>query len=180
MTEKINAVKAALAAAVAAGTALWGWYGWLALTWVACMALDYVSGSAAAMRRGDWSSARAREGLWHKAGMILAVVVSVLGDLLIGLLLRGGGFHLPFGGVLLAPLVTAWYCLTELGSVAENALLLGAPVPKWLRKLLRRGVEAVDEAGEAVCGKDDGGRTQFAPADARQADGGAGEGGGDV
>ena len=154
MNEKITAVKAAVAAALAAGTALWGWYGWLALIWVLCMALDYLSGSAAAARRGDWSSARAREGLWHKAGMILAVVVAALGDLLIGLLLHLGGLKLPFGlGALLTPLVTAWYCLTELGSVAENAAALGARVPKWLRAALRRGAEAVDEAGSAAAGE---------------------------
>ena len=152
MTEKIKAVKAALCAAAAAGSALWGGFGALAITWVVCMTLDYVSGTAAALRRGEWCSSRAREGLWHKAGMILAVSVSVLGDLLIGILLRSGGLALPFDGVLLAPLVTAWYCLTELGSVAENALLLGAPVPKWLRGLLKRGADAVDGAGEAAFG----------------------------
>ncbi len=157
MTERIKALKALAAAVIAAGTALWGWYGWLALVWVLCMALDYLSGSAAALRRGDWSSTRAREGLWHKAGMILAVVVAVLGDLLLGILLRTGGLALPFGGVLLAPLVTAWYCLTELGSVAENAGKLGAPVPGWLKKLLRRGVEAVDGAGETASGGEKGG-----------------------
>ena len=112
--------------------------------------------TAAAVRAGDWSSTRAREGLWHKAGMILAVVVSVLGDLLLGVLLRACGLAAPFRGVLLAPLVTAWYCLTELGSVVENAGKLGAPVPGWLRKLLRRGVEAVDDAGESAAGGEDG------------------------
>ncbi len=154
MTERIKALKALAAAVIAAGTALWGWYGWLALVWVLCMALDYLSGSAAALRRGDWSSTRAREGLWHKAGMILAVVVSVLGDLLLGVLLHACGLTAPFRGVLLAPLVTAWYCLTELGSVVENAGRLGAPVPDWLRKLLRRGIDAVDDAGESVAGGD--------------------------
>ena len=153
MTEKIRAAKAALAAAAAAGTALWGWYGWLVLIWAVCMALDYLSGSAAALRAGDWSSRRARDGLWHKAGMILAVAVAALGDLLIGLLLRMGSLRLPFDySVLLAPLVTAWYCLTELGSVAENAVLLGARVPKWLTRLLRRGAQAVDKTAEAALG----------------------------
>ena len=34
--------------------------------------------------------------------------------------------------VLLCPLVTAWYLLTELGSVIENAGALGAPLPQFL------------------------------------------------
>ena len=34
--------------------------------------------------------------------------------------------------VLLCPLVTAWYLLTELGSVVENAGALGAPLPQFL------------------------------------------------
>ena len=43
-----------------------------------------------------------------------------------------------------------WYCVTELGSIAENAALMGAPVPAWLLKLLEAGKKAAEEAGKAL------------------------------
>ena len=84
--ERINGFKAAVAAVLGCLTALWGWFGWLVLTWVGCMLLDYITGSAAALRAGKWSSAAARDGLWHKLGAIAAVLVSVILDGVIGLI----------------------------------------------------------------------------------------------
>ena len=34
----------------------------------------------------------------------------------------------------LTMIVAIWYTFTELGSVIENAGLLGAPIPAWLKK----------------------------------------------
>ena len=68
--------KAAVAAACGAFTAVFGWLGWLVLAWGACMALDWASGSAAAACKGQWSSAAARAGIWHKAGMVEGLGVS--------------------------------------------------------------------------------------------------------
>ena len=45
-----------LTAAVAALTAIWGWFGWLVVAWVLLMLADWLIGSAAAMKRGEWSS----------------------------------------------------------------------------------------------------------------------------
>ena len=49
--------KAVVAAVCGAFTAAFGWLGWLVVAWAACMALDWVSGSAAAASRGAgwWS-----------------------------------------------------------------------------------------------------------------------------
>lgn len=44
--------KAVVAAVCGAFTAAFGWLGWLVVSWAACMALDWVSGSAAAASRG--------------------------------------------------------------------------------------------------------------------------------
>ena len=100
--DRLTTIKAAVSAAAAALTAFWGWTGWLAAAWFLAMLLDYATGSAAALRAGTWSSRCAREGLCA---------------------------HYD---VLLCPLVTAWYLLTELGSVVENAGALGAPLPQFL------------------------------------------------
>ena len=40
---------------------------------------------------------------------------------------------------LLLPVVLVWYIFTELGSVAENAAALGAPIPKVLLDALAVG-----------------------------------------
>ncbi|MGX8699299.1 MAG: phage holin family protein [bacterium] len=133
-----------LAAVAAAGLAIWGWLGWLAIIWVASMALDYLTGTVAALRKGEWSSAAAWEGLWHKAGSILAVLVAVLADLTLAALVSGATPGLT-GSALVTPLVLAWYSLTELGSVLENAVSLGAPVPTPLRRLLRDAKEALEK-----------------------------------
>lgn len=148
----VEHIKRGVAAAVGLLTGLWGWMGWLVLGWVGCMVLDYVSGSAAACRGGDWSSARARDGIWHKAGMIVVVIVAAGADLLLSLVLAElPVLDLPvaYSG-LVCPVVLVWYIITELGSITENAAAMGAPVPKWLVKLLAAGKGAVDKAGEVL------------------------------
>ena len=150
--ENINAFKAALAALGAALTALWGWFGWVVLAWIGLMLIDYITGSAAALRAGKWSSSTARDGIWHKLGSVVAVIVAGILDLVVGRLLANvPGVELPFTySVLLCPLVVMWYILTEAGSIIENAGELGAPVPAWLTKMIAALESTVDEAGEYI------------------------------
>ena len=147
--EKLNDFKAAVMAVMTVLGSFLGWQGIMALVWVACMALDYISGSTAACKEGKWSSAVARVGLWHKGGMILAVCVAGISDIVITIICQ----HLPIGlewpGIIM-PLVLAWYILTELGSILENAVKLGAKVPKWLIKLLAAFEQLVDDAADKV------------------------------
>ena len=152
MNEHINAWKAAFTAVLGGLTALWGWLGWLLLGWIALMGLDYITGSLAACKEGRWSSKAARDGVWHKAGMVVVVLVAAGADLLLSLVLENLPLvELPFAYTgLLLPLVLVWYCITELGSIGENAVLMGAPVPAWLPRLLAAGKDAVDQAGESI------------------------------
>lgn len=147
MEQNLTAAKAAIAAALSALGAFLGWKGIMALCWIAVMALDYLSGSAAACKAGQWNSEEARSGIWHKLGMIFAVIVSAIAD---GVMVVIMG-NIPALGVewpgLVMPLVLTWYILTELGSILENAVKLGAKVPQWLTKLLKAGMNAVDAAG---------------------------------
>lgn len=154
--EHVNAWKAAVTAVLGALTALWGWMGWLVIGWIALMLLDYLTGSTAALKEGEWSSKEARNGIWHKLGMIVVVVVAAGADLLISLMLS----HLPIVELpiaytgLICPLVLVWYCLTELGSIAENAMAMGAPIPSWLPKILAAGKNSVDKAGGSAVPED--------------------------
>ena len=148
--DHVTEIKAACAAAVAVLTALWGWFGWLVVLLVACMVADYLTGSAAAASRGEWSSKMARSGIWHKVACVVVVCVAGAADLLIGTIIAHiPGVTLPFEYTLLiCPVVVVWYILTELGSIVENAVNLGAPCPAWLGKLLEIIRDAVDTAGE--------------------------------
>lgn len=138
MEQDVKAFKAALSAALALLTALWGWFGWLLVAWVGAMVLDLATGMAAALRAGRWSSRIARDGLWHKAGCVAAVTAAGVLDLVAGLLLGSlPADSLPFTyTVLLCPLAVVWYLLTEMGSILENAGAMGAPIPGWLRKAI--------------------------------------------
>ena len=49
---------------------------------------------------------------------------------------------------LLLPLLLAWYILTELGSILENAIALGAQAPGWLTAILQNTLKAVNDLGE--------------------------------
>ena len=154
--EQINGFKAALAALCAALTALWGWFGWVVVAWIGFMLIDYATGSAAALRAGEWSSKTARDGIWHKLGSVAAVIVAGILDVVIGHLLGNvPGVELPFTyTVLLCPLVVVWYILTEAGSIIENAGALGAPIPAWLTKMVASLGSSVDHAGDKLGGQD--------------------------
>ncbi len=153
--EQATQMKLAIATLVGALTGLWGWMGWLVVGWVICMVIDYITGSAAAARNGEWSSAKARDGIWHKAGMIVVVIVAAGADLLIALVIANiPAVSLPFDyGGLICPIVLVWYGVTELGSITENAVAMGAPVPGWLTKLLQVSKDAIDQAGDQLTGE---------------------------
>ena len=141
-----------VAAAVAALTAAWGWFGWLVVAWACLMLADWLVGSAAAVRRGEWSSKKLREGAWHKGGMIVIVCVACVADWLLGAMLANlPGVTLPFEyTVLVGPLVVVWYIIGELGSLAEHGVSMGAPVPACLVRFLKAGKKAVDAAGDKI------------------------------
>lgn len=144
--EKATEIKAWIAAIIAFMTAMWGWVGWVAALWVSCMLMDYISGTAAAKKSHTWKSEIARDGLWHKLGEIFAVLVAALCDLALTVIISGSGMKLPFDvGPLVTPVVLLWYILTELGSIAENANKLGAPVPGWLTKGLEKYKDKLDD-----------------------------------
>ena len=144
MKENLVTMKTAVAAFLTAMGGFLGWKGVMLLSWVAVMGLDYLSGTMAACKAGNWSSGAAREGLWHKGAMILVVTVAAIADAVMILTVEYVPIGLQWPGLLL-PLVLAWYILTELGSILENAVEMGAHVPGWLVALLKTGVKLVDE-----------------------------------
>ena len=133
-------------------TALWGWFGWLVVAWVGMMFADWLVGSAVAAKQGCWSSAKMREGAWHKAGMVIVVCVALVADWLIGSLISHlPGVTLPFTySVMLGPMVIVWYIIGELGSLAEHAVSMGSKIPPWIPAMLSVSRKALDAAGDAL------------------------------
>ena len=150
MNETMVTAKVAIAAFFTAIGAFLGWKGIMALVWVVLMALDYISGTLAARKDGSWKSAVAREGLWHKGGMILVVMVALIADMVMAVALQ----NIPVVNIawpdVLFPLVLAWYIITELGSILENAIKLGTNVPVWLVRILDASLKMVETAGETA------------------------------
>lgn len=150
------ALKAGLAAVIGAFSAFWGWMGWLVAIWVFLMAVDYITGTAAAIKAGTWASKAAREGIWHKMGELVVVVVAALADRVLVVVIA----QLPLidialpGTGLLLPMVLVWYCVTELGSILENAAAMGAPIPEWLIRILDSVEKKVDDAGDNLTPKE--------------------------
>lgn len=147
MTENLTNIKLAAAAFFTAMSAFLGWQGVLFVLWAAVVAIDYISGTVAAWLAGEWSSAVARDGARHKLGMLFVVIVAGITDLTLATVCDclPIGFDWP---VLVLPLVFAWYILTELGSILENAVKMGAPIPEWLMDLLAAGLKAINARGD--------------------------------
>ena len=147
MNENLVTIKTAIVAGCTALGAFLGWKGVMLIAWVAVMALDYLTGTLAACKSGDWSSTTAREGLWHKGGMIAVVIVAALADWIMVIVAAYIPIGIQWPGIIL-PLVLAWYIITELGSILENAVKMGAKVPGWLVKLLKASANIVESAGD--------------------------------
>lgn len=87
----------------------------------------------------------ARDGIWHKAGMMVAVLVAAVTDIMIGTVLGDLGLNLGVTyTVLICPIVVCWYIFTELGSILENAAKMGAPIWPGLRKVLAAAKDAAE------------------------------------
>lgn len=143
---RVQEIKAVLSAVIAAIIALIGWQGILVFVWVLLMALDYITGSRAAILAGEWSSKVAREGLWHKGGSIAIAFVAAMLDISVRVIAPLGlGIELPWEGAVIFPLVVIWYILTEAGSIVENAVKGGAPCPTWLRDKIKSAKDKLDE-----------------------------------
>mgnify|MGYP002773378055 CR=1 FL=1 len=149
--DKAVEIRAAVVAFIAFLTTLWGWVGWAIIVWLACVLLDYATGTWAAKSAGEWSSEKARSGLWHKLGEIVGVACAAFCDL--GLHAAQQIVGLDAGiqvGLVVTPLVLLWYTVTELGSIAENAEKLGAPITEWLKRGLTQYRAKLDTEGKTT------------------------------
>ena len=148
MNDYLVTAKAAIVAVFSAIGAFLGWKGIMAFVWVMLMAMDWVTGTAAARKNGTWKSSVSRDGAWHKIGSVVVIATAFLADFIMSVMLP----HIPVLNIewpdILAPLVLAWYIVTELGSNLENAVKLGAPVPIWIVKIFDATLKMIETVGE--------------------------------
>ena len=129
-------------------TAAFGYVGWLVLIWLISMVADYATGSWAAKANGEWSSAMARKGIFHKCGMIFVVGVAALVDSMLAVAVGNiPGIGVEYTTAIL-PVVLVWYIITERGSILENAVKMGAPVPSALKNALAIAKKSVESASK--------------------------------
>lgn len=150
--DNLNEFKLALTGAVWALLGALGWQGVLLLAWVLLMCLDYASGWMAAKKTRTWKSEKARDGIMHKGGMVLVVAAAGLADAVLWVAWEQVGLMNVEWPWLVLALTLIWYCLTEIGSILENAGKMGAPVPEWFAATLDAGLHIVDSKGEEVAG----------------------------
>lgn len=160
MNDNLLTVKAMILTFFTAMGAFLGWKGVMLFAWVGVMLLDYISGTIAAALSGEWCSAVAREGIKHKGGMILVVAVAAIADAVMVIIVEYVPIGIQWPGLIL-PMVLAWYIITELGSILENAVKMGAPVPSWLVKLLKASAKIVETAGDVATGAETTGTVQL-------------------
>lgn len=121
----------AVAAVLGGLTALWGWFGWLVLAWLLCMALDYGTGHrrrppgrGVVVQGGKGRPVAQAGGRGGRPGGRY----SGRGDRFV--LANIPALEMPFQyEVFVSVLVLVWYIMTELGSIVENIGALGAPCP---------------------------------------------------
>ncbi len=104
---------------------------------VVVMVLDYFTGMAKAWESGTLSSRVGLQGIVKKVGYLVIVAVAMVVDWVIrsGLYQVGLPYELPF---LVCLMVAVWLIINECISILENVAAIGAPVPAWLLKLMRR------------------------------------------
>lgn len=148
----LTAIKVAIVTTGGALAAFLGWRIIMLLVLAFLMTMDYLAGTWAARQNGTWKSSMARDGLGHKGGMVLVVAVCAVADFVMILVSEHLTYDvLPISWpVVLFPIMTMWYIITEIGSIIENAIKMGAHIPAWLPKVLDATLKAMDAVGEVA------------------------------
>ena len=146
----MDVLKTAKAICVAAFGLLSSWLGVLAIpvyVLVGCNVMDYITGLAAAHRRGQKVSSYVGVlGIAKKVCMWLLIAVGAVVD---WLLLYCGDqlgveIHLP---MLAASLVAVWLIVNEVISILENIGDIGVPLPGFLTTIVQ-GLKSKIESAE--------------------------------
>jgi toxin secretion/phage lysis holin len=117
---------------------------WLGHVWevaffaFALIILDYITGILAGRANEGLNSKRAYTGIRKKVGILCLLCLGfILESAFNGFIAYGFQFELPFA-LPIGLLVTVWIVILEAISILENVNRMGARVPVWLLKMLKR------------------------------------------
>lgn len=101
------------------------------LVFIIAIGFDVLTGVITALALGDWTSSKMREGLTHKLGEVLGLI-----------LIEGISIGAPYLGVELPFDLTSVYIIPvvvmEIGSIVENILKLNPDLKDILTKVLEK------------------------------------------
>lgn len=114
---------------------------------IVAMIIDYITGMMSAWLNSELSSKKGIKGIVKKISYLALVAVAMIVDWLIFQGLQQINVDLNYS-VFFAVLVTVWLIINELISVLENLSRMGVPIPNFLKKLIDRLKNTVDEKGD--------------------------------
>ena len=109
------------------------------------MIIDYVTGMSAAWYHSELSSKKGIKGIVKKVGYLALVVVAMIIDWLVSQGLQQINVNMDYS-VFFAVLVAVWLIINELISTLENLSRMGVPIPKFLKKVINRLKNTVEES----------------------------------
>ena len=112
---------------------------------VIAMIIDYITGMMSAWLNSELSSKKGIKGIVKKISYLALVAVAMIVDWLICCGLQQINVSIKYS-VFFAVLVTVWLIINELISVLENLSRMGVPIPNFLKKLIDRLKNTVDES----------------------------------
>lgn len=120
----------------------------------AVMAFDYITGVVGAWHKGELSSRVGWYGIVKKVCYLFAVAVGMVVDYVcISALAQ---VHVDVGAVhLFGMLVIVWLILNELLSILENLDKIGVPLPQWLKIIVDKLLNKVDNSAKLKEGEED-------------------------
>ena len=114
---------------------------------IVAMIIDYVTGMLSAWLNAELSSKKGIKGIVKKISYLALVAVAMIVDWLICCGLQQINVNIKYS-VFFAVLVAVWLIINELISVLENLSRMGVPIPNFLKKLINRLKNTVDEKGD--------------------------------
>lgn len=116
---------------------------------VIAMLADYGTGMAKAWNAGTLCSRAGIRGILKKVGYLVIVAVAMGADYLLCYGLDQVGVHISVE-FLIAAIVIVWLIINELISILENVAAIGAPVPEFLLKLIKKLKTVTEKQAETV------------------------------
>lgn len=116
---------------------------------VVAMLVDYGTGMAKAWNAGELCSHIGILGILKKLGYLVIVLAAMGVDYLLRYGMAQVGVHINIE-FLVAAIVIVWLIINELISILENVAAIGAPVPEFLLKLIRKLKNVTEKQAETV------------------------------